>query len=195
MKFKIHKITVNINFFFIAALSVMLILRDNKLILSAVAAAVLHECGHIAALLLMNNNIKELKISVSGIELKQGTKFNLSFKGEIISALAGVFVNFMCAQSFLLVNRARPNDFFLYNAGIHLVLGLFNLLPVKALDGGRALYYLLCIHMEQDRAERILKLVSVVTAIILFVLGIILFVRARNASLLITSVFLLVSSK
>lgn len=191
MKIKFRDTNITISFFFAAALAFSLLLGSAEAILSAVAAAFLHESGHFAALCLIEETPKNFKITVSGIELKRESELNLSLNQEIFVSLAGVFTNFFFAGVFLIIYKCNPSFFLLYNAGVHLVLGLFNLCPVGALDGGRALYYFICIFSEQDKAERIMKIISVITAAVLFAAGAVLFIKTKNISLLITAGYLI----
>lgn len=191
MKIKVHDINITISFFFAAALAISLLLGAAEFILPAIAAAFMHESGHFAALCLTGETPKNFKITVSGIELKRESDLNLSLKQEIFVSLAGISVNFIFAAVFSVLYKIMPSYVFIYNAGIHFVLGMFNLCPVYALDGGRALYYLLCIFTEQRKAESVIKTISVITAAVLFISGIVLFINKKNISLVITSIYLI----
>ena len=83
------------------------------------SAAALHELGHLAALRLLGGAVTALRISVFGAELA--------------AVLAGPLTNLLAGLA--LARLGYPAA-----AGAHLVLCAFNLLPVRPLDGGRALY-------------------------------------------------------
>ena len=72
----------------------------------------------------------------------------LSYPGEIAAVLAGPAVNLLCA---LVLGGAHA----WVAAGAHLSLCLFNLLPVRPLDGGRALYLAAAWLAGPSAAERI----------------------------------------
>lgn len=99
------------------------------------SAAALHELGHYAALRLLGARLSALRISVFGAEMTAGGT-TLSYGGELAAVLAGPAVN-------LLAGIALAQAGYPAAAGAHLVLCAFNLLPVRPLDGGRALYLLI----------------------------------------------------
>lgn len=96
------------------------------------SAAALHELGHLAALRLLGGAVTALRISVFGAELAaEGGR--LSYGRELAAVLAGPLTNLLAGLA--LARLGYPAA-----AGAHLVLCAFNLLPVRPLDGGRALY-------------------------------------------------------
>ena len=105
--------------------------RLTGLVLSA---ALLHELGHWAVLRLWGAPVTALRISVFGAEMTVDGA-GLSYGRELAAVLAGPAVNLLAG--LLLAHLGDPAA-----AGAHLVLCAFNLLPVRPLDGGRALYLL-----------------------------------------------------
>ena len=87
------------------------------------SAAALHELGHLTALKLLGGRVTALRLSVFGAEMRVDGA-GLSYGKE----LAAVLVLAWCGCPAA--------------AGAHLVLCAFNLLPVRPLDGGRALHLL-----------------------------------------------------
>ena len=82
-------------------------------------------------LYLLGGRVLGLRISIFGAELVTDAA-RLSYPGELAAVLAGPAVNLLCG---LLLARGHA----WVAAGAHLSLCLFNLLPVRPLDGGRAL--------------------------------------------------------
>lgn len=101
-------------------------------------AAALHELGHCLALKLLGAPASKLRIGVLGAELTAEQK-GLSYPGELAAVLAGPGANLLCAALLTALVGTRWAVF----TGANLVLCVFNLLPVRPLDGGRALE-LLC---------------------------------------------------
>lgn len=98
------------------------------------SAALVHELGHLAVLRLAGGRVTALRVSVFGAELAaDGTA--LSYGRELAAVLAGPLTNLLAG--LVLAHLGYPAA-----AGAHLVLCAFNLLPVRPLDGGRALYLL-----------------------------------------------------
>ncbi len=95
------------------------------------SAAALHELGHLLVLWMRGAEVTGLRISVFGAELNASCT-RLSYAGELAAVLAGPVVNLCCGLLLALLGQSVP-------AGAHIVLGMFNLLPIRPLDGGRAL--------------------------------------------------------
>lgn len=112
---------------------------DNgwRLLAVVLGAAVIHEAGHCLALRMLRAPVTGLEIGIFGAELtaEQG---RLSYPGELAAVLAGPGANLLCAVVLTLLGGER----WAVPTGANLVLGAFNLLPVRPLDGGRALYLL-----------------------------------------------------
>ena len=107
------------------ALAVLLV--PFRWLISALAAAVIHEACHILAVRMLGGNILDIQIGFHGAVIKTGP---LTYAREGICALAGPAGSLMLA---LWGNR------FPVLAFCGLVQGGFNLLPVYPMDGGRAL--------------------------------------------------------
>ena len=98
-------------------------------------AAAVHELGHCLALRCLGTAWKSLRIGVFGAVLETNDS-RLSYGGELICVLAGPAANLLCAAVWAAVGRGRWDA----AAGANLVLCIFNLLPLRPLDGGRALH-------------------------------------------------------
>ena len=124
--------------------------------LSAVAASVVHELCHIATLYLLHGKITGIHIRVSGCMLETD---RIAETKQFFSILAGP------AGSFLLlsVSRVAPKI-----AICGLIQGIYNLIPVLPLDGGR-LFQLLLFHFFPGRAEMILDMTAIVICLFLLV--------------------------
>lgn len=121
---------------------------------AAALAAAVHELCHVLAVYLCGGKLLSAKIGPFGAVLET---HSLSPWGECVSALAGP------AGSFLLLTLAHSLPLL---AICGLLQGLFNLLPIYPLDGGRALGCLLERFYTGD-AYRILSIVSTVVLVLL----------------------------
>lgn len=126
---------------------------------TVLGAAALHELGHCLALALLGAPISGLRIGVFGAELTARRR-ELSYPGELAAVLAGPGANLLCAALLAALGGTRWAVF----TGANLVLCAFNLLPVRPLDGGRALE-LLCAWIAGPAAgERAARWVGTVAA-------------------------------
>lgn len=119
---------------------------DTQRLLSlGVCAAAAHEVGHWLAIRLCGGRVSRLRLSAVGAQMQLvGT---LSYPAELCCALAGPAANFVLGYSAAQLG-------WLVFAGMNLAQGLFNLLPIGALDGGRILRCICCMAGEPDRAFR-----------------------------------------
>lgn len=107
--------------------AVLLLLLPLKWLLAALAAALIHELFHGLAIHLVGGRLLEVRIGVGGAVMEA----DLPGSGaECLCALAGP------AGSLLLLSLFRVCPEIAVCAGVQ---GLFNLMPVYPLDGGRAL--------------------------------------------------------
>jgi len=184
MKFKTENISVNISFYFAAVLTLSLLLDKTNISFYSILSALLHETGHMLCLFFLKAKPKEIKFGLFGMRIVRGNK-TLSYKSEVITALSGPLVNIILFAVFL-----YPQKTLMFSA-VNLALGLFNLLPVKPMDGGEALYYFLCSFCEENRIKRITDATTFLTVIFLTAAGVMVFVKSGyNFMLLAVSVYI-----
>ena len=99
------------------------------------SAAAVHEAGHLLALWALGAPAEGARLTMLGAVLEVRQE-RLSYGGELASVLAGPAANLAAAFFLLLAAERFPAS--CAWAGAHLVLAAFNLLPVRPLDGGRA---------------------------------------------------------
>ena len=122
------------------------------------AAAFLHEAGHWLALKALGGRVLGLRIGILGAVMEADCS-RLSYGRELAVVLAGPTANLVCA--WLLTAFAGGME---AAVGAHLVLGAFNLLPVRPLDGGCGLYLLCAWLLGPDRGDRIVRVTGILTA-------------------------------
>lgn len=122
-------------------------------------AATIHELGHYAVLRFCGADVTGLRLSVFGAVMDTDS-VRLSYGRELAAVLAGPAANFLWACALAAMQRPA----WYAPAGAQLALGLFNLLPVRPLDGGRALYLALTWWLGPAVGERIAGLVGACAA-------------------------------
>jgi len=121
---------------------------------TALAFAALHELGHLGAMAALRLRPSGVCLTAAGMRIERPPGLQVSFPREIAIAMAGPAVSLFLAGAFRLL--PVPPEFFYINLGF----GLFNLLPVRQLDGGRALYFALCRRVSEAAAARVVTIAS-----------------------------------
>jgi len=149
---------------------------------AALAFAALHELGHLAAMAALRLRPSKICLTAAGMRIERPPGLHVSFAREIIIAFAGPAVSLALAGVFYALHRSLPSflppDPFLLNLGF----GLFNLLPVRQLDGGRALYFALCRRVSEAAAARAVTVASL-ACLFLVAMGAALLCLQRGFSL------------
>lgn len=134
----------------------MILTVPVKWILSAVFAVMIHEMGHAFAIILAGGKIHSLQVKTYGIIMDVSS---LSLDREVICGLAGP----IASLSLLFLSRWLP-----LISVCGLIQGIFNLLPVYPLDGGRVLYAIVYMIAGEEAVNRIDKWMLYVSLILIF---------------------------
>ncbi len=175
------------SFWFLAVVTLFLLWDNSGFGCYALSAVFLHESGHLLALFAMKTAPRALSFSAEGICLLESTK-PLSTPKQALVLVSGSGVNFLCCLCFLLMK----SDTALQIAALHGVLGIFNLLPMNSLDGGKLLALTLSRFCSPYLCQRILAVTSFVCAVTLLCFGGYLLFTTKNISLLFTGIALAV---
>lgn len=139
-------------------------------------AAAVHELGHCLALRLLGVPVAGLRVGVFGAELA-ADRSGLSYAGELAAVLAGPGANLLCAAAATLLGGTRWVEF----TGANLVLCAFNLIPLRPLDGGRALELLAAWAAGPAAGERIARWIGGIAALLLAALLVWVMVRTGGS--------------
>ena len=130
-------------------------------------SAALHELGHALALYRLNKPPVCVAVSFFGAAMESPP---LSYGEELFAAAAGPAVS-------LLLGLLLP---LWPELGVYsIALGLFNLLPLCGLDGGRMLRSGLLLRLPEIKVQRICKAVGAVTGALLVLAGAFMSVQYR----------------
>ncbi len=185
-----QKFTVSYPLLIAAALA--LAFDKSGWIILYLAAAALHECGHLAAILLCDGRVQHITATLCGLKIDYTSRRQTSYAADALMALAGPLANLAVMLAAAAASRFFPDENLFYFCGVNLILALFNLIPAAPLDGGRALKAALMALWGADRGERAAQTVSLAAGWLLAAAGLILlFFTRRNASLLFTALLVL----
>ena len=191
MEFVVKGVKIRFTFLFFWMLTLFCLIDRSGVLLWGVLAAFIHELGHIIAFVLVGDLPEELSFEITGIKMVRSGKAITSGK-EIFQLLMGSCTNFLV---FLILSYSLQtvNKVSLF-AISHLILGIFNLLPIQSLDGGMILKIINEKLFGIRKASVLGKVVSLMILIPLFCVGCYLCVSERfHFSLLLVCVWLLVA--
>ncbi len=147
-------------------------------------ACVLHELGHIVAAALFEGYVREISFTIVGAEMCLDYHKPLTYSQDSLVALAGPAINLLFGAIALAMGWQLA-------AALTLAVGVFNLLPVLPLDGGRVVYGLLAGRLDPDWAERLMTALSGCLVGALVGVGTVCAIHYANATLLLTALWLL----
>lgn len=180
VEFAIAGTKIKISFLFVLLLTLLSLLDRSGGVFLSVLFSLLHEMGHITAMVICRESIESLTFHPFGISMKLKTSSVLSFGEELFVLLSGCVINLI----FIVLPTSQTVTYI--NIGIF----LFNILPIANLDGGRTVRLLLT-HFFGERAGSVVSdAVSFVLLLPLSVLAFYMTITARQPSLFICCVYL-----
>lgn len=150
-------------------------LIEPELLVPTFFAAAVHELGHVVVLAGVGGKVERFTLAALGAELRLSG--GLSYARELPVALAGPVCSLMLALGAVKLGRFLP-------AGLSLTLGLFNLLPIWPLDGGRAVACLCGMCLQPLTAQWVERCCAGAALGVLLALGIIAAHRGFGPGLL-----------
>jgi len=143
---------------FLLALALSCFAGGRSVLSALLAAALCHEAAHLAVLWCFRVPVERVSLTGRGAEICAPMQTRLSYGREIAAVAAGPLCNLLLAFP-----AARLAGWYLF-AGASFLLGVFNLLPVERLDGGRLLHLLISWLWEPFTADRVCRVVSIAVA-------------------------------
>ena len=147
MTFSIGTCRVTVGFLFVAMLAFFLLLDTDGMAGPGIAAAALHECGHLAVLFAVGEPPKAIRLNPFGVEIVRRGEPR-GYLREAAVDLAGPCVNLLVGGTCMLLLGTGAKKFAIAN----LMIGAMNLLPIDPLDGGQALHALLCLRLREENS-------------------------------------------
>ncbi len=194
MNFKFKDIDFEITFLFVALITFVITMNVPANVLITIASSLFHEMGHLLTMSAVGNKPQAVRFEITGMNIKRQQSIKISTKNELLIALGGPFANGVLFVICCFAICFYKSEILLTVACINLILMTFNLLPVKRLDGGMALYFLLSRRFDSEICTQILKITSIVFITLIYVWGIYVFVSSGyNFSVIIIAIFLTLS--
>lgn len=180
MTLKIKGIKIEISFYFTAVISILLLVNPNGSTLALFLFCILHETGHLSGMMLMGQKAEKIELGYYGMKICRRSN-GVSKISEIIICVSGPLINII---SYLVLKALKFDEL----ANINIILAVFNLLPVKILDGGRILSVIL--------NYKVVNLISRAVNIIIIITGIVVLIYSKtNYSILLVGLYILIGDK
>lgn len=165
---------------------------DMYVLMSLLFAVAVHESGHVLCLRVLGLDIRTLSIGGGGLCIDYCGQCTTA--AHILSAAAGPAAGlayaYLCSYLGVMLHIAWLR----LTAGMSLILSLYNLLPVLPLDGGRIFAELCSVFFGDHRGGVLSGVIAVLVLLLLFALGLWLFVNSFGAGVMLAAVYLTVSS-
>lgn len=149
-------------------------LLAQPLMLAAVLLAVAcHEAGHLVVLRLVKGNVKEIYMTAFGAEIRFSGR--IGYGAELLVTVAGPAVNLLMGALFSILGD--HGAFWYLFSGTQAVLGIFNLLPVRPLDGERILWVVTALLSDPYFADKLCAWAGLAVSLAATVLALVVFCR------------------
>lgn len=160
MQIKLKETRVEFGFSFVFITTLMLLFFEEKIVLLSVLSSLLHETGHLAAMVFCGEKIEKVVFGAFGVRIEKYAFSGISYEKEILIALGGIIVNLIIFSSSLVVYKIIQKQTLLIFALINLLIALMNSFPLGTLDMGRAVKFLLLINIDEEKAQKISEAIS-----------------------------------
>ncbi len=139
------KIKVNLQIFIFAI--IFYFTKQIRVYTILMFFALIHELGHLIAGICLGLKVKKINIMPFGLSINFEDYSNKYIVKKIIIAIAGPLVNLLIVILGIYNNW---DDEIIYS---NILIGMFNMIPIYPLDGGRILKYILQLKFNVKDAE------------------------------------------
>lgn len=183
MIFYFWGVRIEVSYILFCVLTLFIATDKTGLYCPMVLSALVHEVFHIIFLMFFRCRIIGIKLVIGtvGIEYEE----NLNTTERIIALIAGPFANLLLAMiSYILNNKEL--------CAINIILALYNLLPIRGVDGGSVIECLIARFFGDRCANIILNILTIFVSLAFLVLfGYMLATKSPNYSILLFSIYLI----
>lgn len=182
----------SISFPFFAIITLLLLVDNNGTILWGISAALVHELGHIFAMVIKKCPPKKISLRAFDINIVDRTRGARSYNDDLLILMAGPLSNLVFVLVLYFVYRFGNCDWLIVPIFENIFIAIFNILPIESLDGGQIFFNLLCRKLKVKTATNFTVLMSFLVLLPIAVLGFyILLVSKYNFFLLLLSCYLM----
>ena len=125
-------------------------------------ASLLHEAGHLFFMYAYGEKILSVCFGAFGVRIDKASSSLISYKAEVFIALGGIIVNFLLAFLSIMYYYLMKSQSALTFSLINTLIAIFNCIPLYVLDMGRAVKGLLLMRYDEEKSEKLLRIISVI---------------------------------
>ena len=184
LEWRVCGIRCRLSLLFPALITVLLLIRPDGLAVSCLIASLVHEGGHLSAMLAVGVPPQKCTLGAFGVRIEWGNTL-IGYGQHILVSFAGPLANGLAAAVLFLLHSPET-------AAVHMALAVLNLLPAAALDGGELLRYGMCLLGMEELADMALRFASALVLLPLSAVSLWLFIGNKNPTLLLVSAYLTV---
>ena len=141
------------------------------------AAATVHELGHIITALTLRLPLGGMRLDILGARIS--TAASVSYFEEWMLCAGGPAFNLLTAACLLPIRQSSDwISLFIYSS---LGLATLNLLPVDTFDGGRMLFCFLSSFTDGDAPRRVVRFFSFAVVLLMWLVSVYLLMRVGNS--------------
>lgn len=192
MTFRLFGIQIKVSYSSVLLFTIAVIssVREDLIILFLISS-LLHEVGHLVFIITFCGKPQRLSISLTEFNISCDMS-KLSFFQELLISTSGFVTNFFLSLvSFLFYLCFKSHLFYDFSA-VNILIGIFNILPIKSLDGEAVLSNILSRRLSSETVDTIITFLSVIFLIPIAILGFMtLFTTVNNYSLLFVFIYLI----
>lgn len=196
------RITIDLKIFLFALIFV--ITNQIEFYVILMVYAIIHELGHLLCGIILKLKAETFNITPFGLQIsfsadldlynekiKNGNKICIK---RMILAIAGPLTNFVIVATLITLSKIGINteNIFLGETAVYanILIGIFNLIPIYPLDGGRILKEIINIRSGMKKSYYYINKISNITMICLMFISSILLLYIHNIAILIILAYL-----
>lgn len=192
ISFRLFKIDIHIKFMFVALITIFLLVDKTGISVIALLCCLIHELGHIIMFFLVGYRPLSLTFDLTGICLTKPS-IKLSYFKEFLVQIAGSLTNFLVF--IFLSNTISEITLTSIFATTHLVIGIFNLLPLKSFDGGKILEMTLLQFFSVNTSQKVCTFIDFLCILILLAISIFgFFYNKKSFTLIVITIYLMITA-
>lgn len=192
MNFTFRGCSFKIGIPFLSLITLTLILDKSGKFIWCLLAMSIHELGHTFCMMSQHKKLRKMQFCLFDIKIIDSVGTLRSYKDDMFLMSAGSFANLLTALLFYIINCVLSKEFLNIFIEENMLIGIFNLLPIDSLDGGQILLTFLKMHLDEQKAKSLGRIISIIFLVPVTIIGICLLLKSRyNFSLFLVSTYLI----